>query len=105
MRGLGQPLWQRVRPRASSFAGQHWQTPADMFCRSGCDFNSYRMGDKEFYGEGKTVDTSSKFTVVTQVRLRLSSVVVTLTRFHSSSEGLCTALNGMGVILTYNPHH
>ena len=32
----------------------------------GCDFNSYRQGDKEFYGPGKTVDTKSKFTVVTQ---------------------------------------
>jgi cellulose 1,4-beta-cellobiosidase len=32
----------------------------------GCDFNSYRMGDKNFYGKGKTVDTSKKFTVVTQ---------------------------------------
>ena len=32
----------------------------------GCDFNSYRMGDTAFYGKGKTVDTSKKFTVVTQ---------------------------------------
>ncbi|KAF2396546.1 exoglucanase [Trichodelitschia bisporula] len=32
----------------------------------GCDFNSYRMGDKTFYGKGKTVDTSKKMTVVTQ---------------------------------------
>ncbi|CAN9172669.1 unnamed protein product [Alternaria sp. RS040] len=32
----------------------------------GCDFNSYRMGVKDFYGKGKTVDTSKKFTVVTQ---------------------------------------
>ncbi|KAG6829832.1 Exoglucanase [Tephrocybe sp. NHM501043] len=32
----------------------------------GCDFNSYRMGDKSFYGPGLTVDTSKKFTVVTQ---------------------------------------
>nr|CAM98445.1 cellulose 1,4-beta-cellobiosidase [Phialemonium thermophilum] len=32
----------------------------------GCDFNSYRMGDTSFYGPGKTVDTGSKFTVVTQ---------------------------------------
>jgi cellulose 1,4-beta-cellobiosidase len=33
---------------------------------SGCGFNSYRMGDTSFFGMGKTVDTSSKFTVVTQ---------------------------------------
>ncbi|TFK32601.1 cellobiohydrolase I [Crucibulum laeve] len=32
----------------------------------GCDFNSYRMGDTSFYGKGLTVDTSQKFTVVTQ---------------------------------------
>ncbi|KAL5122037.1 hypothetical protein ACEQ8H_000254 [Pleosporales sp. CAS-2024a] len=32
----------------------------------GCDFNSYRMGVKDFYGPGMTVDTSKKFTVVTQ---------------------------------------
>lgn len=34
--------------------------------KDGCDFNSYRMGDTSFYGPGKTVDTSKKFTVVTQ---------------------------------------
>lgn len=32
----------------------------------GCDFNSYRMGNKTFYGPGLTVNTRSKFTVVTQ---------------------------------------
>lgn len=32
----------------------------------GCDFNSYRMGDTTFYGPGDTIDTTSKFTVVTQ---------------------------------------
>ena len=32
----------------------------------GCDFNSFRMGNESFYGPAKTVDTSSKFTVVTQ---------------------------------------
>lgn len=32
----------------------------------GCDFNSYRQGDTSFYGAGKTVDTTKKFTVVTQ---------------------------------------
>ncbi|KAJ7095619.1 cellobiohydrolaseI [Mycena epipterygia] len=34
--------------------------------KDGCDFNSYRMGDSSFLGPGKTVDTNSKFTVVTQ---------------------------------------
>ncbi|EFA82597.1 glycoside hydrolase family 7 protein [Heterostelium album PN500] len=32
----------------------------------GCDFNPYRMGSESFFGVGKTVDTSSVFTVVTQ---------------------------------------
>jgi len=32
----------------------------------GCDFNSYRMGNTSFYGPGKTVNTNSVFTVVTQ---------------------------------------
>lgn len=32
----------------------------------GCDFNSYRQGNLSFYGPGKTVNTNSKFTVVTQ---------------------------------------
>lgn len=34
--------------------------------KDGCDFNSYRMGDTDFYGPSKTVDTTKKFTVVTQ---------------------------------------
>ncbi|KAK4154375.1 Exoglucanase 1 [Chaetomidium leptoderma] len=32
----------------------------------GCDFNTYRQGVKDFYGPGGTVDTTKKFTVVTQ---------------------------------------
>ena len=34
--------------------------------KDGCDFNSYRMGNQNFFGAGKTVDTSQKITVVTQ---------------------------------------
>ena len=34
--------------------------------KDGCDFNSFRMGDKSFLGKGLTVDTNQKFTVVTQ---------------------------------------
>jgi cellulose 1,4-beta-cellobiosidase len=34
--------------------------------KDGCDFNSFRMGDKNFLGPGKTVNTNQKFTVVTQ---------------------------------------
>ncbi|KAK4159896.1 glycoside hydrolase [Cladorrhinum sp. PSN259] len=33
---------------------------------NGCDYNPYRMGHPDFYGKGKTVDTSKKFTVVTR---------------------------------------
>lgn len=39
------------------------------FCdKSGCDFNPYRLGEKNFYGHGADfkVDTSKPFTVVTQ---------------------------------------
>jgi cellulose 1,4-beta-cellobiosidase len=32
----------------------------------GCDFNSFRTGVTDFYGAGLTVDTTQKFTVVTQ---------------------------------------
>ncbi|KAI1334962.1 glycoside hydrolase family 7 protein [Xylariaceae sp. FL0016] len=35
---------------------------------NGCDYNPYRMGNHDFYGKGKTVDTSKKFTVVTQFK-------------------------------------
>lgn len=34
--------------------------------KDGCDFNSWRMGDKTFLGPGLTVDTSKKFSIVTQ---------------------------------------
>ncbi|KAK4449227.1 Exoglucanase 1 [Podospora aff. communis PSN243] len=34
--------------------------------KDGCDFNSFRMGNKEFYGTGMTVDTTKLVTVVTQ---------------------------------------
>ena len=36
--------------------------------KDGCDFNSYRMGDKKFFGKGAgyTVDTSKPISVVTQ---------------------------------------
>ncbi|KAI0377114.1 glycoside hydrolase family 7 protein [Hypomontagnella monticulosa] len=40
----------------------------------GCDLNPFRHGNTDFYGKGKTVDTSKKFTVVTQ--------------FHGSGESL-----------------
>ncbi|PGH01701.1 hypothetical protein AJ79_07855 [Helicocarpus griseus UAMH5409] len=33
---------------------------------NGCDFNAYRLGVRDFYGDGKTVDTTQPMTVVTQ---------------------------------------
>ncbi|KAA1129432.1 hypothetical protein PGTUg99_000650 [Puccinia graminis f. sp. tritici] len=37
------------------------------FCdKDGCDFASYRFGAQDFYGQGKKLDTSKKFTVITQ---------------------------------------
>ncbi|CAI6228434.1 unnamed protein product [Periconia digitata] len=34
--------------------------------KDGCDYNPYRMGNREFYGPGKTIDTTKKLTVITQ---------------------------------------
>lgn len=34
--------------------------------KDGCDFNSYRMGNTSFYGKGKTINTNTKMTVITQ---------------------------------------
>lgn len=34
--------------------------------KDGCDYNPYRVGVKEFFGQGKEVDTGKPFTVVTQ---------------------------------------
>ncbi|KAK4465483.1 Exoglucanase 1 [Cladorrhinum samala] len=34
--------------------------------KDGCDFNSFRLGNQEFYGPEKTVDTTKPFTIVTQ---------------------------------------
>ncbi len=46
--------------------------------KDGCDFNSWRMGDQTFLGTGKTVDTSKKFTVVTQFLTNNNSTSGTL---------------------------
>ncbi|KAI1259186.1 glycosyl hydrolase family 7 protein [Xylariaceae sp. FL1019] len=47
----------------------------------GCDFNSYRMGDTTFYGPGMTVDTNSKFTVVTQF-IEEGGALASINRFY-----------------------
>ncbi|RXW21743.1 hypothetical protein EST38_g4130 [Candolleomyces aberdarensis] len=62
--------------------GQQCGTPIrhDGICDpDGCDFNSFRMGEKEFYGPGKTVDTNKKMTVVTQFLTNNNSTTGTLT--------------------------
>ncbi|KAJ7131251.1 cellobiohydrolaseI [Mycena epipterygia] len=47
--------------------------------KDGCDFNSWRMGDKTFLGPGLTVDTTQPFTVVTQFITNNNSTTGTLT--------------------------
>ncbi|KAI6380456.1 hypothetical protein MCOR25_001647 [Pyricularia grisea] len=34
--------------------------------KSGCQINPYKLGDKKFYGPGGTIDTTKRFTVLTQ---------------------------------------
>ncbi|KAK4193542.1 glycoside hydrolase [Podospora australis] len=43
--------------------GERYESLCD---KDGCDFNSFRLGDQEFYGPEKTVDTTKPFTIVTQ---------------------------------------
>ncbi|KAH8832087.1 cellobiohydrolaseI [Flagelloscypha sp. PMI_526] len=47
--------------------------------KDGCDFNSFRMGNQNFLGQGKTVNTNSKMTVVTQFITNNNSSSGTLT--------------------------
>jgi cellulose 1,4-beta-cellobiosidase len=49
--------------------------------KDGCDFNSYRMGVKDFYGPGSTLDTKKKMTVVTQF-IGSGSTVSEIKRFY-----------------------
>ncbi|KAK5653380.1 hypothetical protein OQA88_9073 [Cercophora sp. LCS_1] len=48
----------------------------------GCDFNSYRQGDREFYGPGKVVDTKKKMTVVTQFLKGSGGTLSEIKRFY-----------------------
>ncbi|KAM7189967.1 Exoglucanase 1 [Rhypophila sp. PSN 637] len=43
--------------------GERYNARCDFW---GCGYNPYRLGATDFYGKGKKVDTSRKFTVVTQ---------------------------------------
>ncbi|KAG8990983.1 hypothetical protein FRB90_001506 [Tulasnella sp. 427] len=63
----------------------------------GCDWNSYRQGDHTFYGSGLTVDTTKKFTVVTQFITSDGTATGTLTeikRFYVQ--------NGVVIANSYN---
>ncbi|CAI4217505.1 unnamed protein product [Parascedosporium putredinis] len=74
----GQQNLHRLHPHPCTTVGQHTCTgdscggtySDDRYGGTcdpdGCDFNSYRQGDLEFYGPGMTVDTNKVFTVVTQ---------------------------------------
>ncbi|KAF2684904.1 glycoside hydrolase family 7 protein [Lentithecium fluviatile CBS 122367] len=59
-----------LTPHSCDLYGQfrcHGEGCVNGYCDTdGCDFNSYRLGDTGFYGANKTVDTTKKFTVVTQ---------------------------------------
>lgn len=46
-----------------TYSGQRYAGDCDP---NGCDFNPYRLGVKDFYGPGMTVDTNRPLTVVTQ---------------------------------------
>ena len=62
-----------------TYSEERYNGPCDP---DGCDFNSYRMGDETFYGEGLTVDTSSVFTVVTQFLTDEAGVFNEMKRFY-----------------------
>jgi len=71
----------------------------------GCDFNSYRQGDTSFYGKGATVDTSSKFTVVTQF---IGSPLTEIRRFYvqggkliPNSQSTISGLTGNSITADY----
>ncbi|KAL2139208.1 hypothetical protein VTI28DRAFT_5496 [Corynascus sepedonium] len=51
----------------------------------GCDFNSYRQGNKTFYGKGMTVDTTKKVTVVTQFLKNSAGELSEIKRFYAQN--------------------
>ncbi|KAJ7220983.1 cellulase [Mycena rebaudengoi] len=55
--------------------------------KDGCDFNSYRMGDKTFLGPGLTVNTNQKFTIVTQFIANNNSISGMLTEIRRLYSG------------------
>ncbi|KAG8749874.1 hypothetical protein FRC11_010951 [Ceratobasidium sp. 423] len=75
-------------------------TQCSEYCdQPGCDWNPLRMGDKNLYGPGKTVDTAKKMTVHyrRQHRYRQTrrdapvSTIAGLTEFDSITDDFCAA--------------
>ena len=65
--------------------GQQCGTPIrhDGICDpDGCDFNSYRMGHRDYYGPNKIVDTTKKMTVVTQFHTGSNGRLSEITRLY-----------------------
>lgn len=50
--------------------------------KDGCDFNNFRMGDKNFLGPGKTVNTNAKMAVVTQFISGSNGLLSEIKRFY-----------------------
>nr|BAF57463.1 putative glycosyl hydrolase family7 [uncultured symbiotic protist of Cryptocercus punctulatus] len=55
-----------AHPCGVSTAAYVCQSDCNQCDTSGCAWNHYRIGDHDYYGKGKKVNTNSKFTVVTQ---------------------------------------
>jgi cellulose 1,4-beta-cellobiosidase len=56
--------------------------------QGGCDFNPYRNGKHDFYGPGKSLDTSKPFTVVTQFQTQNGTEagdLITINRFYKQN--------------------
>ena len=74
----------------------------------GCDFNSYRQGNKSFYGLGKTVDTTKKVTVVTQFFKNSAGELSEIKRFYAqngvvipNSESTIAGVTGNSITQSY----
>lgn len=74
----------------------------------GCDFNSYRQGNKTFYGKGMTVDTTKKITVVTQFLKNSAGELSEIKRFYAqdgkvipNSESTIAGIPGNSITKAY----
>jgi cellulase len=50
--------------------------------KNGCGLNPYRLGNQNFYGQGKIVDTTKPFTVVTQFPADANGKLTEIRRFY-----------------------